>query len=381
MSRVGTPFVFRLLLRSLQRRWRKGVAAFLAISAATTLAGATTHLALSIEERVGGTLAAYGANIALVDRGWGAGGVSGYVPQGGLRPLDQDPLRARLALAVPFLYGIAQVDDRPVVVAGTDFELLRSLSSGWEVQGAWTDASDASGAMVGLNAAQKLGIGVGDSLVLKQETRELNLTVRGLVATGGDEENQVFTALAGAQRLLNREGYVSMVQVRARTSEGIEALAQEMEQQMPSVRATTVRQVVEGERHLVSRVVLLLTLVTAGVVVAGTLGVVATTMTAILERRGEVGLMKALGAGNADVFRIFLIEAASVAAMAGLLGGALGFGLAEAVSWTVFDAGVPWRWEPPLVALALAVGMAIAASLPPLRAASVVEPALVLRSE
>jgi len=121
------------------------------------------------------------------------------------------------------------------------------------------------------------------------------------------------------------------------------------------------------------------------------LGIVNTLVMAILERRREIGIMKALGASDGDVKRIFFVEAGSM----GVLGGALGVGLGWAIGRVINLATnfylrqqdfrpenfwvVPW-W---LVAFALgfSVFVSLVAGLYPASRAAKLDPVQALRHE
>ena len=63
------------------------------------------------------------------------------------------------------------------------------------------------------------------------------------------------------------------------------------------------------------------------------LGIVNTLVTAILERRREIGIMKALGASDRDVKRIFFVEAGTMGALGGVLGVGLGWVMGRVINF------------------------------------------------
>ena len=65
--------------------------------------------------------------------------------------------------------------------------------------------------------------------------------------------------------------------------------------------------------------------------VVGGIGIMNTMYTAVLERRKEIGIMKAVGARNSDIFKLFFIESGFLGSAGGLIGIALGFGFAKLV--------------------------------------------------
>jgi ABC-type antimicrobial peptide transport system permease subunit len=65
------------------------------------------------------------------------------------------------------------------------------------------------------------------------------------------------------------------------------------------------------------------------------LGITNALLAAIRERRREIGVLKAIGARDRDVLRVFLLEAGMLGLLGGLLGAALGVGIAMGVGAVV----------------------------------------------
>jgi len=182
--------------------------------------------------------------------------------------------------------------------------------------------------------------------------------VAGILATSGTEDERLFAPLPVAQRLLRRPGAMQSVEVSAITkpeddfarrdpatlkgavydrwycSPYATSIAFQLQQVIPNSRAEQIRQVAQNEGIVLSRIQGLLFLVALAALVAAALAVSSAMATAILERRSEVGLMRALGAGSLSVGAMFLAEATLLA----LLGGSVGFAMGR--GWrTRLDAG------------------------------------------
>jgi len=118
----------------------------------------------------------------------------------------------------------------------------------------------------------------------------------------------------------------------------------------------------------------------------GGIGIANTMYTSVLERRKEIGVMKAIGARKRDIVGIFIIEAGLLGLAGGLIGAFIGLGLAEGVSLIArsflpgLNLGVKISW--PLLAMAVSFSFVIgilSGFLPALQA-SKLNPVEALRS-
>jgi putative ABC transport system permease protein len=103
--------------------------------------------------------------------------------------------------------------------------------------------------------------------------------------------------------------------------------------------------------------------------------------TAIFERRVEVGLMKALGAGRLAVASVFFAEAALLALLGGLLGFVAGGLLAHQIGQSIFNSQIAIQPVLLPVILVIAVLVTFAGSAAAIRRAVQLDPVFALRGE
>lgn len=310
------------------------------------------------------------------------------------------------------------IDKSEVFVTG-----LKKLHPTWKIQGKWPADDDRSGCLVGRRLAEQLGARLGQILRvtsrrsvagnqasrLSEGTAALRLTstaefvVRGILETGGPEDEQVLAPLAAVQELAGLQGKVRRIEVSALTkpqdafarsdvtrltpgefdrwycSPYVSSIAYQIQQAIPGSQAAPVYQVADTEGRILDRVGILMGLLAAAALVTAALAVASMMLATVLERRAEIGLFKALGATDGRVALVLLLEACTV----GLAGGVGGYLAGSLLAWrlalAVFGApvGVHWVILPPC--LALAVLVTLAGSALPLRRALKIAPAAVLR--
>lgn len=285
---------------------------------------------------------------------------------------------------------------------------VKSVAPWWQVAGEWPGDDSLDSALVGVALARRQGLRQGDILRLEHEGRRAELRVAGLLSTGGVEDDQIVVPLPVAQGLLGLPYGVNKVMVSAAVlpkeklapdirdkkpeemtpaeyekwycSPIVEAVAKQLEEALPGSQAKPIRQIAEAEGAFLIKLEWLMVLITLFALLVSGLGVMATMNTAVLERRTEIGLMKAVGAENGQVALLFLAEAGVI----GVAGGAAGFGLgmllARLLGERVFGTAIATNPSLFPVALLLALAVSLLGSGLPVRQAARLDPIVLLRS-
>jgi putative ABC transport system permease protein len=235
--------------------------------------------------------------------------------------------------------------------------------------------------MVGREVARSLSLAPGNQLTLRYEGRDATFTVAGVLTAGGSEDSQVFVDLAAAQNLAGLSGRVGLVQLSVRGSAPtIENVIGRLGGALTELDVQPVRQLAAAEGRLLERIRGLLFATVVLILALTALGVLAAMAGLALERRRDVGLMKALGGTVRRVMRFFLAEAVAIGILGGLAGCAAGMLLAVWVGERVFATAI----SPRLIVLPITVGLMIGVALAgafPLRLLGRVRPAEILRGE
>jgi len=448
----------RIIRESLVRRRRRKLLSFAAVALGIAAATTVATIAIDVGDKVSRELRSFGANISITPAADGlpvaVGGVD-YRPAGegaflaasDLVKLKRIFWRHNIVAFAPFVYAPASVAGRPTVVIGTWFDEplqveksdvfhtgLRELHPTWKVEGGWPDDGDADGdapgCLVGKRLARTLGAKPGQTLAVQVDqppstksssgqagiasghgddqiggtaTSVTRFTVRGILESGGPEEDQVFAPLAAVQKLAGLEGKIRRVEVSALTKpddafaradvtklNGEEfdrwyctpyasSIAYQIRQVIPGAEAKPVYQVADTEGKIMDRVGILMWALVAAALATAALAVASMMLANVLERRAEIGLFKSLGATDARVVTLFMLEALVIGLAGGVAGYLGGTVLARSLASTVFGvpSGIHWVILP--AALAVALLVALAGSALPLARVLKFSPAVVLR--
>src|SRR5579863_8124732 len=374
---------WRVLWRLLYASRGRLALAVLAVASGAAVCAALMNLDLDASDKLTREFRVLGANIVV--SGAGVDPAAATIDSAAINQIEQvrSPDIAGMA---PYLYLSAEAqageNDAPVIVAGTWLDEVARMNSWWKVEGNWVNArDDRSDCMIGEAAAARLGLVPGKMVRVRYAGREAALTVSGIVTAGSSEDNQIFIGLPLAQELSGLDSRVSLIQISASgPSSEIEDVIRRLSMALPGLEVRPLRQLAQAEGRLLERIRGLLFGTVLLILVLTSLGVLAAMAGLALERRRDVGLMKALGGSVRRIMRFFLAEATAIALAGGICGFVVGIGLSEWIGERVFSVSITPRLIVLPATLALMVLVSLAGALP-LRLLGRVRPSDILRGE
>lgn len=389
----------RLVYESFRRQTRRKLLVAAAVTLGAAVATAMIAIATDIGDKIDRELQSYGANLVVTPQDNTLDVQIGSVnlkPAGGayLNEADLPKIkgifwRNNITAFTPELPVNAKLGNSNVTLLGTYFSKKLKFGSEefttgaqgtfpwWKVRGAWPP-DDSSEVLVGERLAAEQNIDAGQNLQLNGK----QYRIAGILSTGGIEDHEIVAPLSIAQQILNKPNAVGKIFVSARTkpedafarrnpdqmtpgdrdrwycSAYPESIAYQIQEVIPHSHAEQIRQVQQNEGNILSRVEGLMLLITLAALFTSGLAVSAAMATAMFERREEIGLMKALGAGQFMLSAIFISESVLLGCAGGLVGFFAGSLLAQKLGSNVFGSAIAVA---PVV-LPLVLGIAVLVS-------------------
>jgi len=369
----------------------------LALGAGAAVTAALLNLQVDAKRRISTEFRAFGPNVLVTPANGTQNSASANTLP--MTVMDRIPLESEggHVVASPFLYFTGavyfskahSVSHITAVIVGTDLSQLRQLSPGWQWKETTQLISSGHACVVGAKLSSQISSRSWDFIV-PGPTPHSNGTpgVTSFPCTdltefssGGPEDGQLFVSLWDAQRHSGLADQVSLVQLSVPgTSQQVDAYITALQRQIPEAQVHPIRQFTEGEAKIYNRISGLLTATVVIVLLLTGLCVMAAMTNVAMERRNDVGLMKAIGGATRRVLRLFMMEAALLGLAGGVIGAAAGIFLSIWLGKQVFGLAAQPRLIVYPVSVALTTIVAILSAYPLRRLASV-RPASVFRGE
>lgn len=427
---------FTMLWGAVFRRRSRAMMAVIAslVGAATLFCLASVCVA--VPQQMNEEMRAYGANLIVTPAS--ATGKSQGIDTATVRNVTALVGAAHSVKSAAYRYESVRINSAPYTIAGVDVKALRALNRHWNVTGDWPGSGNV---MVGRDVADALGVKVGSRVTIgyraadasasasssasaksdsdestetaessAQGTQSTQTTqgeqttqatengrvssdimdnngtefrVSGIVDTGGNEDSIIYATTADVSKLAGHERGADVVEYSVNAmGDELNAIVNRINKNTnTAVKAQTVTRITSSDTRIIAMLQTLFWIVSLVVLVLTLVGVGTTISSIVSQRRNEIGLRKALGADSRAIGVEFYVESGIYGLIGGLLGTAIGYVLARVLCSTVFGRALGLNWLLCVGSLLLSVAIAVIASIPPVRRATRIDPAIVLREE
>jgi putative ABC transport system permease protein len=184
---------------------------------------------------------------------------------------------------------------------------------------------------------------VGNKLRINEE----EFKIRGILEPIGNSEDDssIIIDLESFRKIFGIPERVDYIMLQVEDSEKVLEIAERTEEKLRKFRGLnentqdfsilTLDEILESFRNILGIITYFLAGIAAISLLVGGIGIANTMYTSILERTKEIGIMKAIGARNSDILKIFLIESGLLGLVGGIIGVILGYGASKLIEFII----------------------------------------------
>ncbi|MBI2656339.1 ABC transporter permease [Candidatus Woesearchaeota archaeon] len=340
-----------ILLHSKLRSWLTIIGIVIGVAAIVAIVSIGKGAQLNVQERLGGL----GADLITVSPGFqrASGGFRGFGGGGGgsdavkttaknLTNMDIQVIKSIEGLS--FVNGIVSgkadvsylAETASISVQGVDTLAWRNIVTTDIDSGRYLNPGDTNVIVIGSRLAKST---FKQQLVLNRD-----ITIEGklfkivgiLKEAGGGDDNRIVMPIEQARGILENVGRekVDSVTIKVSDANFVDDKTAEIDSRLTMSRhvtnktkdfsVTSSKATLERIEGVTQTFTIFLGAIAAVSLLVGAVGIANTMFTSVLEKTKEIGIMKAIGARNADIMTIFLLNSALVGFVGGVLGILLG---------------------------------------------------------
>jgi putative ABC transport system permease protein len=375
-----------LVSKNLSRRKGRAIASSIGLILAIAVIVSTLTVTGAMQTKIGIELEKYGLSIVVIPNSEKVAIPYGSVVIGD-NLLDENSIDKIYAIAdsenirvlSPKLYNQINYGNNSILVVGLFPETEIQLKTWWNVTGSLPQNNTAE-ILLGSELKAALGAHIGSFILLGNSS----FVVTGILdQTGSIDDYSIFMPLNVSQKLFNREGKISEINVGVTNGKLIDDISKQIMEAIPNAKAIPITQA-KGTRTLAVQQTANFSLLLASIIlVVGIGGIMNTTQSSVNQRMGEIGVLLSLGADNSHLYKLFLSEAAIIGLIGGIVGTAIGIATSLLLGPLLINTPISIV-EMPLFVIPLAIGLSVAtsvgASLYPTWIASKIDPVKALKA-
>jgi putative ABC transport system permease protein len=323
MRRIGG--VFKIAATNLLRRPARTIFTMLGIALAIAILTALWGVGQGYQDSLQSDVDKLGFHVLVTAKGCpyeaatllmkGGGGLR-YMEQDVVDQIISDPAVER---AAPQLMAVEYNPSKQ----GFDY-YVGVDSATWEMrpwmkfkEGGWFTQPDAMEAVMGYEAAELDQRRVGDEILMKDGT---TIKVVGVLERiGSQDDGTTFMPLATVQRLFHQPNKLSGIGIKLKDIRELPAFEERMFN-LPGTQVVSMAAVKGTIMGLVSSAQVMLLAIAAIALIVAIFGVANSIAMSVLERTGEIGILRSLGAGAGDIFLLVVFESVLLAIIGGIVG-------------------------------------------------------------
>ena len=372
-------FYLNMIISSIMRRRSRMLIALFAVAIGATILSGLVTIYYDVPRQMGQEFRSYGANVIL------SSSEAETITKNILDEVTGVVSPSKFVGVTSYRYETMRLNKLPFMVGGIDFNSVQKTRPYWAINGKIPENNNE--VLLGQTVSQTVAVKPGTQIELVGIDTYGNefkhkFTVSGILQTGGSEEDCIFMMLEVMEKLMQSENEFDVAECSiSATGNELETIAKKMQESSDKISVRLVKRVTKSEVTVLKKLQALVWIVTFVVLVLTMVCVATTMMAVVTERRKEIGLKKSLGASNKSIVKDFLGEGLFLGGFGGVFGIALGFVFAQVVSMNVFGRSI--SFQPLLIPITIIVSVAVTglACLLPVKSATDIDPALVLKGE